>query len=135
MLEAFLLAVLDTRLEAISTALLNAMLEAHCNWILRRELQPEACLPTKGGISDDNPPNVDGSGKRGIFADLKAGRQRGHICALSFARAHYLKIIDTMWVLTADVSFARVHYVKIVATMWVLDADLSFARDGSIASK
>ena len=29
--------------------------------------------------------------------------------------------------LTADLSFARVHYVKIVDTMSVLDADFSFA--------
>ena len=80
MLETFLLAVLYTRLEAISTALLNAMLEAHCDWTLHRELQPEACLPAKGGIGDDNPPDVDNSHKRAIFADLRAGRQRGRIC-------------------------------------------------------
>ena len=95
MLEAFLLAVLNTRLEAISTALLEAMLEAHCNWTLHRELQPEACLPTKGGIGDDNPPDVDGSGKRAIFADLQAA-SRVTFADLSFARVHYVKIIDTV---------------------------------------
>ena len=37
-------------------------------------------------------------------------------------------IIDTMWVLDADLSFARVNYVKRIGTMYLLEADLSFAR-------
>ena len=47
---------------------------------------------------------------------------------IQVANSQYVQIVDTMWVMDADLSFARAHYVRIVDTMWVLDADLSFAK-------
>ena len=42
---------------------------------------------------------------------------------LSFARVHYIQLVDTMWVMAADLSSAGAHYVQIADTTWVPDAD------------